>query len=142
MQRSPHPGRRGYEDPTEASFNHLLRNYKQAARKRKHVFALTRKQFRRLTKLPCHYCSVAARQQHNRNDHPNRQPYLFNGLDRIDNSVGYTITNVIPCCTICNMLRGSLTYHEFIKRISLIAQNLISKTPLPKFRKAKPDAKG
>ena len=26
------------------------------------------------------------------------------GLDRIDSVVGYTLTNVVPCCTICNTM--------------------------------------
>jgi hypothetical protein len=35
-------------------------------------------------------------------------------LDRIDNSVGYTESNCVPCCAICNITRNTLyTYEEF-----------------------------
>jgi hypothetical protein len=34
-------------------------------------------------------------------------------LDRIDNSKGYTLDNVLPCCGNCNMIRGNkLTVEE------------------------------
>lgn len=29
------------------------------------------------------------------------------GLDRIDNSKGYTFDNVLPCCRMCNGVRGT-----------------------------------
>ena len=35
------------------------------------------------------------------------------GLDRIDNSKGYTLDNVLPCCGECNSIRGNkLTVDE------------------------------
>lgn len=42
-------------------------------------------------------------------------PETGHGFDRIDNSVGYLIENVVPCCTHCNMLRsGRLTHLEML----------------------------
>jgi hypothetical protein len=35
------------------------------------------------------------------------------GLDRIDNSVGYVVGNVVACCFTCNRERGTLTYEEY-----------------------------
>jgi hypothetical protein len=29
------------------------------------------------------------------------------GLDRLDNSKGYEQSNVVPCCTLCNVVRGA-----------------------------------
>lgn len=40
------------------------------------------------------------------------------GCDRIDNSKGHTIDNVIPCCKICNMTRGDrFSFDEMINFI-------------------------
>jgi hypothetical protein len=33
---------------------------------------------------------------------------LMMGLDRIDNSLGHTIDNVVPCCRRCNYIRGAM----------------------------------
>jgi hypothetical protein len=35
------------------------------------------------------------------------------GLDRIDNTAGYSVGNVNPCCPTCNMERRTLTYAEY-----------------------------
>lgn len=34
-------------------------------------------------------------------------------LDRVDNSIGYTLSNVVPCCGPCNRVKGNvLTFEE------------------------------
>lgn len=43
------------------------------------------------------------------------------GIDRIDNKKGYSLSNLIPCCKICNLMRRILTQEEFIKKCKLIA---------------------
>ena len=44
------------------------------------------------------------------------------GIDRVDSSKGYTIDNVVPCCSKCNWMKGVLSKEDFInqcKKISL-----------------------
>lgn len=41
--------------------------------------------------------------------------FKYNGLDRIDNSVGYTEDNCVPCCAVCNRAKNSMGYNEFIE---------------------------
>jgi hypothetical protein len=46
--------------------------------------------------------------------------YKYNGLDRVDSSKHYTLTNVRSCCRICNRSKSDLTEKEFkdwVKRI-------------------------
>jgi hypothetical protein len=52
--------------------------------------------------LPCHYCEG---------------DIGFNiGLDRKDNTVGYSYENVVPCCGICNSTKGKhLSYDEMLQ---------------------------
>lgn len=49
------------------------------------------------------------------------------GLDRIDNSKGHTLDNVVPCCYECNVARGNNFTHEEMliigKAIAKIKQN-------------------
>ena len=36
------------------------------------------------------------------------------GLDRVENSIGHTVSNVVPCCYVCNCARNdNFTYEEF-----------------------------
>lgn len=50
----------------------------------------------------CFYCGSAL-------------PECGGGLDRIDNTKGYTIGNLVPCCETCNRIKGhDLTHEETI----------------------------
>jgi hypothetical protein len=44
----------------------------------------------------------------------------INGIDRIENSKGYTITNVRPCCSTCNYMKHKLDDEKFLKHIEKI----------------------
>ena len=58
----------------------------------------------------CHYC-----------DGP--LPEVGYALDRKDNNVGYTLDNVIPCCSQCNYIKGEyLTYDEMVAVSNLLKQ--------------------
>lgn len=100
--------------PGEASFNVVLRNIKRNARIRGVEFHLSDDDVRELLTRPCHYCGqepsqgggVAATRQLNGN-------FLYNGLDRMDNSCGYTADNVVPCCGVCNRAKLTMTVEEF-----------------------------
>lgn len=42
------------------------------------------------------------------------------GLDRKDNSIGYVVSNVVPCCRYCNMVKSDkLSYEEMLEVGSL-----------------------
>lgn len=40
--------------------------------------------------------------------------YTYNGVDRVNNSDGYTIKNCVPCCAICNYAKRDLSETEFV----------------------------
>lgn len=41
--------------------------------------------------------------------------YTYNGVDRLDSSMGYTPDNCVPCCWECNNMKGaSLTEEEMM----------------------------
>lgn len=50
---------------------------------------------------PCHYCDLE----------PSKM------IDLIDPLSGYKDDNVIPCCTICKMAKGTMSYDQFNKWI-------------------------
>ena len=47
------------------------------------------------------------------------------GLDRIDNSKGHTIDNVVPCCYMCNVVRNNLFSHEEMLKIGKFLRKII-----------------
>lgn len=49
-------------------------------------------------------------------------------LDRLDSSLGYTKSNVVTCCGICNIMKGTLSQHDFIfqcKKIVAVSPKVI-----------------
>jgi hypothetical protein len=48
-------------------------------------------------------------------------PVGTNGLDRVDNELGYEHGNVVPCCSDCNYLKGSLPLGKFIRLVKRVA---------------------
>ena len=70
-------------------------------------FEISQEEFNKLVKEPCHYCEVI-------------QERGFNGIDRLDSTMGYVMDNCMSCCKICNYMKGSLPIDVFLKRIEHI----------------------
>lgn len=94
-----------------AAFNALVSTMRYSAKKRGYQWQLTKEQVRYLTKQPCHYCGAKPAQVFSRKTH--NGAYIYNGLDRIDNAEGYILSNVVPCCGICNHAKSAMTVEEF-----------------------------
>ena len=43
------------------------------------------------------------------------------GIDRVDNSVGYILSNCVPCCEWCNRMKLDYTKDDFIKQCVNVA---------------------
>jgi predicted outer membrane repeat protein len=103
----------------EAALNGLINRYRIRANKAGLDFLIEKELFRKIIQEPCHYCS----------DLPKNHKYVttngiltYNGLDRIDSSVGYVVTNIVTCCAECNWMKGAMSTEEFFDRIIVIAK--------------------
>lgn len=94
----------------QSAKNDVYRNYKAAARRRGHRFELTVKQFTKLILSDCTYCGAAPAMNSLVGPH---KDFRYNGVDRIDNTLGYTVSNSVPCCRICNRAKATLTLAEW-----------------------------
>lgn len=111
-----------------------VRDYKNNAKKRGICWDLTDKQFNILTKQRCFYCNREPKQiivgpctdDYTQSGIENAV-YIYNGIDRVDNTKGYTIDNVVSCCKHCNRSKDILSQNEFIEFISKIYYNLVRK---------------
>lgn len=103
--------------PGLASMRYLINSYKKSARIHKYEYNLTEEQFKILTRQDCYYCGAKPSGESNYRVY--NGSYIYNGLDRIDNTKGYMIDNVVPCCKICNYAKKAKTlqeYKDWIKR--------------------------
>jgi 5-methylcytosine-specific restriction endonuclease McrA len=102
----------------EASFNDLLSRYKRGAQERDLLFDLTVEEFRELTSAKCSYCGIEPAQINHKSN--TFGAYIYNGIDRIDNSLGYIKSNCISCCERCNEWKRALTKNEFLNHVKRI----------------------
>jgi len=93
-----------------ASFNTILRGYKNSAKDRNICFELTTDEFRKLIQQDCYYCGCPPQQQRAGASNGN---ILYNGVDRVDNSKGYVVDNVVACCGKCNVAKRAYTLDDF-----------------------------
>ena len=93
------------------AFCTLFNNYRARARRNGLAFGLTRESFRNLVSRDCHYCGLEPKQRIN--SRYITGPFIYHGIARKDNLVGYTEENCVPCCGRCNTLKSNLSYDEF-----------------------------
>jgi hypothetical protein len=104
----------------ENAFNRLLHSYKH----RKDVpFELTKDEFSKLTKSNCYYCNQPPAQIAKPTIRSYGE-YIYNGIDRIDSSKGYTTDNCVPCCGFCNVSKNNHSLDNFLKKVKTIYENL------------------
>jgi hypothetical protein len=109
--------------PGHTVFGSLKHLYKFCAKKRRILWTLTDDFFKNITKQDCHYCGKKPSQVSKPRSMKTRRGssirayengfYIYNGIDRIDSSKGYTEDNVVPCCSSCNYAKLNMTQHEF-----------------------------
>lgn len=96
---------------TGVAFAALYRSYRYNARKRKYVFELEEDLFRQLTQATCFYCGNTPSSLFKTTN----EVYVYNGIDRIDNTAGYVVGNVRACCKYCNRAKSDKSEQEFIR---------------------------
>jgi hypothetical protein len=108
------PSYRSGFPPGSSAKRHVLKTYRGAARRRGLEWALPEDLFFVLVEATCHYCGAApaTRSAPSRNGH-----FLYNGIDRINNAVGYVETNVVTCCSVCNHAKKDMPYEAFLQWI-------------------------
>lgn len=100
--------------PGRLARNVVLKNYRAGAKQRGLAWGLDDAIFDRLTASHCTYCGAPP----SRVSKPSRNgSFTYNGIDRIDNNVGYIDSNVVPCCWVCNHAKSNMTQRTFLEWI-------------------------
>lgn len=76
-----------------------LTTYKNRARRSGREFSLSDAEFEALVRSDCVYCGAI--------------PQPINGIDRVDNSLGYTKENSKPACKKCNKAKLDSSLDDF-----------------------------
>ena len=98
---------RNYKAEAFTNKHVIWNHYVKGSQKRGINFALTKTKFNELILLPCFYCDY-------------KKEGEVNGVDRLNNNMGYQDDNVVPCCELCNSMKGSQHPREFIDKLQAI----------------------
>ena len=85
----------------------LYLHYVQQARVRKKTFDLTEEQVGLLVSSVCRYCGQVPSAVF-------AGKYVYTGIDRLNNDLGYSWSNCGPACKVCNRAKGQQTEAEFL----------------------------
>lgn len=104
----------------ESAFNCLYSRYEKGAKRRGRSFEITKEEFKYITKQKCYYCGSEPIQKI-----VNKKvsgPYTYNGIDRIDNNIGYVLDNCVSCCKYCNYAKGKMSVDAFLLHVTKIVR--------------------
>lgn len=92
-----------------ANWNRVLKEYRRSARLRGLSFDLSEEDIKRICSEACIYCGVS----------PTSDCYglVRNGIDRKNNSLGYTKDNCFPTCSECNRYKGKGSEEDFLNHV-------------------------
>ncbi len=96
----------------------LWNKYVYKCRVKNMYWGLSEEEFLALSQSNCHYCGKPPLQKVWR-----KRPtaFIYNGIDRMDNALGYSPENCVTCCGDCNKLKGDhLTHDETMAAVGAV----------------------
>lgn len=107
--------------------NYLYRSYQIGAKNRNHKFNLSFDDFDKIISQNCYYCGeepkIADSDFIIKRGDTHQYPIKYNGIDRLNPKLGYSIENCVPCCQKCNYMKHIMTEEEFYKQIIKVYNN-------------------
>jgi hypothetical protein len=101
----------------------VYNDYKKKAKDKSIPFKLLFVEFVMLVTDICHYCGKMSFRDISSITKDTVIPDLI-GIDRKDSSKGYIFENCLPCCAMCNYMKGSLPHDTFLNMCNHIMINL------------------
>lgn len=96
-------------------------SYRRRSAQKGLEFSLSFEEFITLICGNCVYCGAEPRPAGIKRELRNRE-FKSNGIDRIDNSIGYISNNCVSCCEICNNSKKTLRLDDWMKWIKRICE--------------------
>lgn len=107
-----------YDQPIlKSAICKLISRYKRDAKTRNIAFNLSRSEFISLITDNCHYCDLSPFLKvfnSSKLATTNEKFILYNGIDRKNNEIGYSIENSLTACVFCNRGKREMSYQSFI----------------------------
>lgn len=103
-------------------YKKLYGKYYRSSWDRHLSFSLNINEFILLVSSACHYCKM---KDSNCLTLKSGKKFYYNGIDRLDNDVGYQKENCVSCCKQCNFSKRNLSIKDFFEWIKRVAKNVL-----------------
>lgn len=130
--------------PGEATLNSVYKSYKNSKNAKKRGFSITKEELKNLISQDCFYCGKEPQKRNLylkidgtfhkwtaskflRKDTLDNAWIYVNGIDRINNDLGYIKENCVTCCWKCNSYKRNDSASDFIEQAYKIASYQESK---------------
>lgn len=113
-----------------AARNNILKSYRLSARYRNLEWAITKEEVFEIICRDCHYCGCAPSKKKQVSKFGGY--FMYNGIDRVDNALGYTTGNVVSCCATCNHAKATMSQDDFMAWIGRLVSHFLAKHASPK----------
>lgn len=127
----------------DISYAEIFSDYKFRAKQHGLKFELPSEYFIKLITSSCYYCGFPPNHEYNhykrRNSKPKHLPNIeifsikVNGIDRINNNLGYTKENSVSCCKFCNLAKNRWPVKDFLEWLENLASHSIEAIGRVKF---------
>jgi hypothetical protein len=104
----------------------VLLQYKRSAKHRSIEWSLSDEQLYALIESPCYYTGQLPS---GKKTAKSGETFLYNGVDRLDNSKGYTPDNCVPCCWEVNRMKNDMTKERFLELCKAISERNNNEQP-------------
>lgn len=117
--------------PGDAAAHGLFITYKNSAANRGISFSLDEfTVFRPMTRQVCAFCGAPPQSEFKTKHHEKCGSYVYNGIDRVDNTKGYVDGNVLTSCIVCNRSKNQKSVEDFIDWVRRIVTYKRSDLPV------------
>lgn len=115
-------------EPGQNGFSTLKNKYKKNARLRNLSWNLNDKQLKELFKGNCYYCNIepiqiSRAERYSTPEADAHSQFIYNGIDRLNNNIGYEYINCVPSCKMCNWMKLNFLLEDFLNKIKQIAKH-------------------
>lgn len=106
----------------EHSINNAWKSLTNNAKNRGILVEISKEDFVQIAKMDCFYCGEHPKEKIYYDQPEWSTPAKLNGIDRVDNSIGYTLDNIVASCYICNRGKMDLSLEDFKAWIIKLSQ--------------------
>lgn len=112
----------------QSSWNTRISQYKYGAQKRDIIYNLLREDFINISSQQCYWCGTPPISYNAYSFSKRTRPSCVienalikcNGIDRLDNKIGYESSNCVACCKLCNYMKSDYSEQEFLSHVEKI----------------------